>query len=127
MEQAEKFDSWGIVEVMGHKRFAGHVTEQTIAGSALVRVDVPETRHQQGDAIETKPGYTKLIGVGSIYCLTPTTEEVARLAAQQIERYNDPLPVALPVALPVPRAALAAGARDDEEADWERLEYIDDL
>ena len=31
-EQPEKFESWAIVEIMGHKKLAGYVGEQTIAG-----------------------------------------------------------------------------------------------
>jgi hypothetical protein len=89
-----------------------------------VRVDVPET--DQADRGTTKP-YTKLIGVGSIYCITPTTEEVARRCAQQLERYNNPIPVELPVerrltAGVTSDAEMAEGdgdGDDDYESDWE--------
>lgn len=33
---------WGVVEIMGHQRYAGYVSEQTLGGAALIRVDVPE-------------------------------------------------------------------------------------
>lgn len=36
-----KFESWCIVELFGHQRIAGLVTEQTIGGCNFVRVDVP--------------------------------------------------------------------------------------
>jgi hypothetical protein len=115
MEQSEKFEGWGIVEVMGHKKFAGRIGEQIIAGAALVRVDVPETQQTGqvpgygGTVVRSTAPYTKLIGVGSIYCITPTDEETARRAAVVIERYNDPLPVTLPKLLP------AGAARADVE------------
>lgn len=105
-EQSAGFSGWAVIEIMGHKRFAGFVSEQLIAGSALVRVDVPETKHRRhtygapGDVAAreiTKPAYSKLIGVASIYCITPCDEAIARRAAVEIERYNDPLPVQLPV------------------------------
>ncbi|HEX6463950.1 MAG TPA: hypothetical protein VFZ98_05840 [Vicinamibacterales bacterium] len=88
-EQAQPLETWAVVEVMGHKKFAGYVSEQVIGSNALIRVDVPET--DQG-GVFTRP-YTKLIGPGSIYMLTPCTEDVARAAARTIERYNDPIPV----------------------------------
>lgn len=67
---SEPFDEWAIVEVMGHQRCAGRVSEQTIGGSAFVRVDVPDA----GNGI----AFTKLYGPGSIYCITPCSEAVAR-------------------------------------------------
>lgn len=38
---SEKFEAWGLVELMGHQRVAGRLTEQVIAGANLLRVDVP--------------------------------------------------------------------------------------
>lgn len=83
MSEQEKpsFDHWCIVEVMGHQRFAGRVTEQTIGGSSFVRVDVPEIKGRQA--------FTKMFGSGSIYCITPVDEETARAAAGQMN--NQPL------------------------------------
>lgn len=66
----ERFDAWALVEVMGHRRFAGRVTEQTIAGAGFVRVDVPE---QDG-----RPAFTKVFSPTSIYAITPLSEETAR-------------------------------------------------
>jgi hypothetical protein len=61
---------------MGHSRYAGRVTEQAIGGCAFVRVDVP--------AVAERLAYTKLLGQGSIFAITPCTEEVARNVAAQI-------------------------------------------
>jgi hypothetical protein len=69
----EKFDQWGIVEIMGHDRIAGRVTEQAVGGCAFVRVDVPE--------IGGRPAYTKLFGSSAIFSISLTSEETARLAA----------------------------------------------
>jgi hypothetical protein len=63
-----EMEMWAVVEVMGHKRFAGFVTEQTVAGSAFVRVDVPEVQVDAGG--QTLPAFTKLLGASSIYALT---------------------------------------------------------
>lgn len=74
-DKAEQFDQWAIVDVMGHQRYIGRVTEQVVAGAGFVRVDVPETSKQ--------PAWTKLIGTGSIYAISPVTEEIARAMAEQ--------------------------------------------
>lgn len=74
----EKFDCWAIVEIMGHKKFAGRVTEQTIGGTSFVRVDVPEISDPK------LPPFTKLFGAGSIYCISPCTEETAKAFAAKI-------------------------------------------
>jgi hypothetical protein len=93
MNDSERgFDSWAIVEVMGFKKLAGHVTEQQVAGASLLRVDVPECVTGQ----VTVPAYSKLIGVGSIYMITPTDEATARKAANVLAHQNDPLPIYIP-------------------------------
>lgn len=71
--EAQKLEMWAIVEVMGHNRFAGFVTEQPVGGASLLRIDVPE--------VEGRAAFTKFIGVGSIYAITPCTEETARAFA----------------------------------------------
>ncbi len=121
----QTFEGWAIVEMLGHKKLAGKVSEQTLGGSALVRVDVPETSHvRESYGIPPKTiavnGYTKLIGVGSIYCITPCSEEIARAAATQLERWNDPIPVQLP-------KLIAAGAVADQVVDVEDDDLEDDV
>jgi hypothetical protein len=70
-----KFESWCIVELFGHQRIAGLVTEQTIGSSSFVRVDVPAC----GDV----PEYTRFFGNGAIYAINPVAEPIARAAAAQ--------------------------------------------
>lgn len=81
MAGTNTFDQWALVEVMGHQRIAGRVTEAEIGGCKFVRVDVPET--QTGQAL------TKYLGPSAIYAITPITEETARAFAAQC----DPEPV----------------------------------
>lgn len=64
------FSAWCVVELMGHVTLAGYVSEQEIAGSKLIRIDVPET--------DTAPAFTKMVGAGSIYGMTPVDEETVR-------------------------------------------------
>jgi len=74
----EQFEAYAIVEIMGHQTYAGKVSEQEIGGSSFVRVDVPGTDKRQP--------FTKLFGNGSIYCITPVTEETAKLKAAYLRR-----------------------------------------
>jgi hypothetical protein len=70
MSDPDKFDQWAIVELMGHRKLAGRVSERIIAGQPLLQIDVPE--------VSQNGGYTQFYGASSLYCLTPTTEEIAR-------------------------------------------------
>lgn len=87
-EQDKRFEHWCIVEVMGHVTYAGLVTEQEIGGGSFIRVDVPGTS-------DTQP-FTKLLGHGSIYCITPCDEETARAwalktCAKAFDAYRAPV------------------------------------
>ena len=69
-------DLWAIVEVMGHSKYAGRVSEHTGLGVPLVRVEVPEVQGQ--------PAFEKLLGGAAIFGVTPCTEEAARAAAEYL-------------------------------------------
>lgn len=71
------FEHWCIVELMGHQRIAGKVTEQNLFGSALMRVDVPE--------IDGRAGFTKFYGATAIYAVTPVEERVAVALAKSFD------------------------------------------
>lgn len=73
---SQTFDQFAIVELMGHQRIAGRLTEQVVGGSAFVRVDVP--------ALPGVPAFTKLLGPSSIYAITIVDEETANAAARMI-------------------------------------------
>lgn len=71
MQEPDAYEGWAILELMGHRRLAGRVSAATLGGSAVIRLDKP-----QGD------GFTTQFYSGSaLYCLTPTTEEIARKVA----------------------------------------------
>lgn len=74
------FEQWAILELMGHVKLAGRVTEEEHFGAKLGRIDIPTT----------DGGFTtQFFSGGSIYRLTPTTEEIAR----HIAANNQPRPV----------------------------------
>ncbi len=77
---------WGIVELLGHVRLAGRVSEVERFGAKLGRIDVPDTRPgATPDAI----AITHLFNGSSLYRYTPCTEETAR----QVAATNQPAPV----------------------------------
>lgn len=70
------FEGWAILELMGHRRLAGYVREQNVAGAGFIRIDVP------GDGADVA---TQLYAPGALYCLTPTTEDIARRFARSCQ------------------------------------------
>ena len=74
-----RFDQWAIVDVMGHQRYIGRVTEQVIAGKGFVRVDVPESKGESG--------FTKLIGPDEIHSISPVSEQLAREMCGRKKQY----------------------------------------
>ena len=82
----EAFEGWAIVELMGHRRLAGFVTEQEIAGGAFLRLDIPGPEHPEDDeddgpAVALKGGFeggvTQFYSPQAVYCITPTTQDIA--------------------------------------------------
>lgn len=69
IEDKQTFSEWAVLELMGHRKLAGKVTEATIAGHGLIRLDIPD-------------GPTQFYSPSSIYCLTPVSEETARAFAK---------------------------------------------
>lgn len=112
-ETDSQFNEWAVVEIMGHKKFAGHVTEHSVGGAGFIRVDVPEISLPAGEVL---PAFTKIFGAGSIYCLTPCTESTARAFAasfrsEAFAKYELPR---LP-SLPSYRTDPEAGTVSDED------------
>lgn len=78
--EKEQLKSYAVVEMMGHRKIVGLVTESDISGGQLLRVDVL--------GANAEPERTEYIGVGSIYCLTIVTEEIAK----KVAAHNAPRP-----------------------------------
>jgi hypothetical protein len=71
-----KFENWAVVELFGHSKIAGLCSEQSIAGTTMLRVDVPETK--------MNPSFTRFLGGASIYAINPVTEDVVKFIAEQL-------------------------------------------
>lgn len=99
--------TWAIVEIMGHRKIAGKVSETVVGGTSIMRVDVPMPDGQSST--------TQFYGWQSLYCLTPVVEEVARAYSLR----NQPQPVQpweLPTALPKP--AQPVEHEDELNTEW---------
>ena len=85
MATEETFADWVILELMGHRRLAGHLTEQEIAGRGFLRLQMDSA--------------TQFYNPSSVYAITPTSEATARavMATCQpapVQRWELPAPVA---------------------------------
>jgi hypothetical protein len=99
MNEEQTFKAWCIVELFGHVTLAGYVSEQAIGGASFIRLDVP--------AVDGQAEFTKLLGPGAVYSITPTSEDVARSAIERIRA--KPVNVYY---LPEPKGTIVE--RDDE-------------
>jgi hypothetical protein len=77
----EDYEGWGIVEMMGHRKIAGKLSTQKVAGSKFLRIDIPA---RPDTAVETEFSATQFVHPNSLYALHPTTEEVARAVAARM-------------------------------------------
>jgi hypothetical protein len=83
MEASAKFEGWAILELMGHRRLAGYVSEQEIAGSPFVRIDVPGSLHTDPSGEqEEHDRATQFYSPTAVYCITPCVEQLARDIAE---------------------------------------------
>jgi len=71
-----KLKSWALVEIFGHQRIVGYVTEQAFGSGVLFRVDVPDLTNN-GRVV--RAGFTRYFGLAAIYSITPCDEEQVRL------------------------------------------------
>lgn len=72
---------WCILELLGHRRLGGYLTETEIAGSGFLRIDVP--------GIDGGNSVTQFVTPASVYAITPVTQEMAEAVAKR----NQPEPV----------------------------------
>lgn len=104
-QEPDGFGVWGILELMGHVKMAGFITEEERFGVKMGRIDVPT----DGD----EP-FTQFFGGSAVYRLTPVTEVVARAFAAR----NQARPVHVyDLALPAPNPTLSVDEWGDEDSE----------
>lgn len=106
---------WAVVEMFGHRRAAGYVTEATVAGAGFLRLDIPAT--------DDHAPQTQLVNPASVYALHPVGEVTARAAAarwrpEPVHRWELPALAAPPTPDVAPNSA--------EAADYQAFVELDD-
>jgi len=129
-QRAVNFECYAIVEIFGHERIAGHLSEQSIGGCSFIRVDVPE--------VDGQPAFTRMFGQAAIYSITPVSEGIARSAAasmrvKPVSIYLLPSPALKSSPGDEGKTAKAEasdgdtwGADDLESDDWVKADLEDD-
>lgn len=73
-------ETWGVLELLGHRRLAGIIREESVAGVGMIRIDIPGEEGRMT---------TQFYAPGALYCLTPCDEATARAFA--IEHQPQPI------------------------------------
>jgi hypothetical protein len=117
---------WAVLELMGHRRLGGKVTEEEHFGAKMCRIDIPS---RENTICGPKDVWTtQYYGGGSIYCLTPCSEDAARIAAR-MSRPEPVHPWELP-ALPASSGSTGSSAESENHCacgakiDWDEA-YCD--
>jgi hypothetical protein len=119
-QQQSHFEGWAIVEQMGHNRYAGFVTRRPeYVGDQYC----PAGTTVKEGAVQ---GYTKYIGPGSLFALTPCSQEACLAAVEEVQKRPAMvlrLPETLAIGSGTPtnesraRREKPCGCADDEECD----------
>lgn len=81
-EPASELKSWALVELFGHQRIVGFLSQQSFGTGVLFRVDVPDLT-SSGKVI--REGFTRYFGLSAIYSITPVSEEIVRRMLPSID------------------------------------------
>lgn len=100
---------WCVVELMGHVRLAGKVTEKVIAGYGMLQVDIPEADNRW---------HTEFINPSSLYRLTPAS---ARICRQIAGGYRPAFQPIIPATAQIPKQSSWVDQDEDEpdDVDWQ--------
>ena len=81
---ADGFGEWVILELMGHRKLAGYLTADEIAGKGFLRIDIPSGSPDKPDVT------TQYYSPSAVYCITPVSEDLAMRSARHLR----PVPIA---------------------------------
>ena len=105
----EQFNEWALLELFGHQRIAGRVTNATIGGGSFVRVDVPDKNGATR--------FTRYFNPSAVYSISPCSEAIAVAAAVNIE--CEPIKRYELDALAESRQRALPGVEEDEDTDYQ--------
>ena len=91
-DPSPELKNWALVELFGHQRIVGFLTQQTFGTGVLFRVDVPDLKK---DKKVIRAGFTRYFGLSAIYSITPIDEQTVRELLPAI----DGTPAARPLTL----------------------------
>lgn len=74
--------SWALVELYGHTRIVGMMTVEPPEFPGMIRVDVPDLLK---DSKVERKGFTRYIGKGAVYAVTPIDETAVRELLPQVD------------------------------------------
>ena len=66
-----------ILDLMGHSQIAGMTSEDEIAGTAFIRVDVPP--------VDSQPGFTRFFSPAAIYSIQPVDDATCQAAVKALQ------------------------------------------
>jgi hypothetical protein len=101
-------ERWAIIDLFGHTRLAGRVSEVQQFGTSMCRIEVPE--------VDGRPGFTRDVGGTAIFGMTDVSEDLAVAFTRQqrtapVQAYELKM---LPAAAEPPDADLV---EEDDHAD----------
>ena len=137
----KEFNSWAIVEMFGHTKEVGFVSTQYFGPACLFQIDVPElperdmvlesSRYLNGITwtpagakvrLSASPKRSRLIGPGSIYSITPCTEQAAMQAIESLAQTHREM-----VLLELPKKAQAELPAPDAQNGFDEEEEVEEL
>lgn len=77
-----ELSAWALVELFGHARIVGYLSQQNFQSGVLFRVDVPDLTK---DGKVVRKGFTRYFGLGAIYSITPVDEATVRRMLPSID------------------------------------------
>jgi len=78
----QELKSWALVELFGHQRIVGYLSQQSFGSGVLFRVDVPDLLK---DGKVERAGFTRYFGIAAIYSVTPIDEAAVRAMLPHID------------------------------------------
>jgi len=91
-DSTAELKSWALVELFGHQRIVGYLSQQTFGTGVLFRVDVPDFLK---DTKLVRVGFTRYFGLASIYSITPITEQMVRELLPTIDGHPEARPLGI--------------------------------
>ena len=73
---------YALVEIFGHTRIVGYLSQQTFGTGVMFRVDVPDLLK---DGKVLRVGFTRYFGLAAIYSITPCSEDLVKQMLPHID------------------------------------------